>query len=369
MAQTARRITEEPQLIAEEIDIITEVENDPVIALTNQAKFEAYVAAIEKQARAVPVDLTTTTGRDKIKSEAAKIARKKVAIDSAGKDKTEEWRKLTAAVNAARNVVKERMDALRDDIRRPVTEWEQKEEERIREAGLIMQNLREAAIVRVDETSADVQARLDRVRGHNLNSELFGPRIEMVTDLRDETVATLSAAIERLLKAEADAAELARLRRAEEERKEQEERERQAAAEREAEKLRVEQEKHRLAEVERIARQNAEDAAQRAHQAELDRIEREKQAEIDEAIERARKAEADAAAERQRIAEEKAAAEAEAKRIADEKAKREADKAHRLACMTEAKLAIMSCGIGEEEARKVVMLSIAGELPHMPFQF
>lgn len=369
MAQRAVRVADEPAQIADELDIIREVEDNPVVALTNEAKFNAYFAAVEAQARAVPVDLETSTGRDRIKSAAAQVARKKTAIDNAGKAATEEWRRLTGQVNAVRNVAKERFDALRDDIRRPVTEWENAEEARRAEADLIIENLRNAAIVRADETSDDIQARLDRVRGHNLNSDLFGPRIELVTDLRDDTVKALTDALERIKQAEADRAELARLRRESEEREERERQERAAAQAREDEEKRKAADAARIEREREEAAQRAKDEAERAHKAEQDRIAQEKQAEIDAANERARKAEADAAAERKKAADAEAARKAEADRLAAEQAKRDADQEHRTNAKKAAKEAIMSCGVSEEAARKVVMLSVANELPHMPFKF
>ena len=421
MAQRAVRVADEqPELIAAELDIIKEVEDNPVVALTDQAKFDAYYAAIEAQALAVPIDLDTSTGRDRIKSAAAQVARKKTAIDNAGKSATEDWRKLTNAVNSARNVVKERLDDLRDRVRKPVTEWEQKEEERRTEADLIITNLRNAAIVQAHETSDDIQARLDRVRGHNLNAELFGPRIELVTDMRDDTIKALTEALERVRQAEKEREELAQLRR---EREERDERERQDKAEQQAREV---EEARKAAEDARIklereeAAQRAKAAADRAHQAEQDRIAQEKQAEIDAANERARKAEelrkneayarsiiqhikdcamgfiggqpqslgllhrelhtkividdsfGDLRAEAER---ELGAAitkiEAAIQKEIDDKveAVRKSQQEHRTACKTAAKEALMALGVPEPKAVKVVQAVIAKDIPYMSFTF
>jgi len=369
MAQRAVRVADEPAQIADELDIIREVEDNPVVALTNEAKFNAYFAAVEAQARAVPVDLETSTGRDRIKSAAAQVARKKTAIDNAGKAATEEWRRLTGRVNAVRNVAKERFDALRDDIRRPVTEWENAEEARRAEADLIIENLRNAAIVRADETSDDIQARLDRVRGHNLNSDLFGPRIELVTDLRDDTVKALTDALERIKQAEADRAELARLRRESEEREERERQERAAAQAREDEEKRKAADAARIEREREEAAQRAKDEAERAHKAEQDRIAQEKQAEIDAANERARKAQQEAEYERSRMEDAERERKAAAKRLADEQAAREADQAHRSKVMGEAKQAIMACGVDEPIAKLIVVAIAAKNVPHVSIKF
>jgi chromosome segregation ATPase len=254
-------------------------------------------------------------------------------------------------------------------VRQPLTDWEEREEARKAEADLILTNLRDAAIVRADETAEDVERRLERIRGINLNDELFGPRIEMAVDLRDDAVKALGEALARLKQQEADRAELERLRRVAREREEQEARERQEAEDRRAEEQRKAEEQRRADAAAEQARKDAEEAAARAHQEELNRIEREKQAEIDAANERARKAEEEAAAERKRIADEKAAAEAEARREAEAKAKREADQEHRTAVRRAAKEAIMSCGADEETARKIVLAIQAGEVPAVRIEF
>jgi colicin import membrane protein len=48
---------------------------------------------------------------------------------------------------------------------------------------------------------------------------------------------------------------------------------------------------------------------------------------------------------------------------------RAADKAHRAKIMKAAKEAIMTCGIDEEAAKKVVLLIRAGEVPNVSLAF
>jgi hypothetical protein len=369
MAARARRVEEEQTVSIDIADLVRRVESNPAIVLTDEETFEAYYAYIEQQALKLEVDLSTSAGRDLIRSAASEIARKKTAFDRTRKELTEDYRRKTATINTVGKVVVDRFAALQLRVRQPLTDWEEREEARKAEADLILTNLRDAAIVRADETAEDVERRLERIRGINLNDELFGPRIEMAVDLRDDAVKALGEALARLKQQEADRAELERLRRVAREREEQEARERQEAEDRRAEEQRKAEEQRRADAAAEQARKDAEEAAARAHQEELNRIEREKQAEIDAANERARKAEEEAAAERKRIADEKAAAEAEARREAEAKAKREADQEHRTAVRRAAKEAIMSCGTDEDTARKIVLAIQAGEVPHIRIEF
>ncbi len=52
-----------------------------------------------------------------------------------------------------------------------------------------------------------------------------------------------------------------------------------------------------------------------------------------------------------------------------ERQRREADKAHRQSVMTAAKQAIMTCGVDEDAAKKVVLAIIAGEVPAVTLEF
>ena len=84
-------------------------------------------AAVETWARAeaAKVDATSTVGRAALVSIAFKVARTKTGLDGLGLSLTEQWRKRTGSVNADRNRLKLVLDELRDEVRRPVTEWEE----------------------------------------------------------------------------------------------------------------------------------------------------------------------------------------------------------------------------------------------------
>lgn len=414
MAARARRIEEEAAMPANDsTDIVRQVEDNPALVLTDETVFETYYAHVEQQALQVAVDLSTSAGRDRIRSAASEVARKKTAFDKARKELTEDYRRKTATINTVGKVVVDRFAALQLRVRQPLTDWEEREEARKAEADLILTNLRDAAIVRADETAEDVERRLERIRGINLNYELFGPRIEMAVDLRDDAVKALGEALARLKQQEDDRAELERLRRVAREREEQEARERQEAEDRRAEE-------ERLANVERIARQNAEAAAEKARREAEEAADAEKRAieakrhyardiiqhikdvglgmiggreypyailirELDEkividdamgdmqdevrAILEATRASVQAAwelaiarAEQQEQAE-------QAQREAEAKAKREADQEHRTTVRRAAKEAIMSCGTDEDTARKIVLAIQAGEVPHIRIEF
>ena len=197
---------------ADHAAIIREVADKPLIILTDAAKLDLYLDALKAEAEANPGDVSTDTGRGIIRSNAAEIGRKKSGIEKERLRATEEYRTKVNIINAAGKVVKERLQALQDAVRAPLTAWEEREEARKSEAQAIIDDMVSSSVIGVDDTPATVQERLDRIRGRNLSDEMFGPQLEQVVDLRDSTVSTLQAAIERLEQAERDARDLARLR-------------------------------------------------------------------------------------------------------------------------------------------------------------
>lgn len=254
-------------------DLIAIVDQDRAAVLTGKVDPDAYVAALRASVEAKGLTPDTRTGLDQLKSEAYDLRRLKASIDNRGKEMTEHWRKQTAVVNAARKVINEKLDGLIEEVRAPVTKWEEAEKTRKAEADRIIATLEAAKLVRFGETSDVVQARLDDIRGMNLNDEVLGPRLEMAEDLKAEVVAELTKAVTDLAAQEAQAAELERLRK---ERAEADARAEKEAAERLAEQQRIERER---AEQERIAKaaEEAAEAERRKAQEAAEQAERERQ--------------------------------------------------------------------------------------------
>jgi hypothetical protein len=325
------------------------------------------LAKIAREVRSQHTDISTKAGREAVASLAYKVARSKSALDKMGKDLGESHYKSWKAITAERARIEKELDALKEEVRKPLTEWENAEKQRIED--------HEKAILDMEAlldfgagypTAALIKERIDALAARPARQwQEFVQRASDVSlrvgkQLEDQH----AAAVQR----EAEAAELARLR-AEEIARQQKERDDRIAAEA-AELAR--------AEAEAKAKHEAEAAAAKAA-AERERVEQEKAA----ALARAEKAEADKkaaaekaerdareaaeAAERNRLA----AIEQERKRVADEKAreaaetaKREADKKHRARINNEALAAIVALGIDAELAKTVVAAIARGEVPH-----
>lgn len=101
---------------------------DPVHLFKEGA--DAVLKDIAQFARSVDFDPATPEGRELGKSIAYKVSRSKTMIDEMGKTLVAEIKKQSGAIDAERKKVRDTLDALRDEIKKPVDEWEQVELDR-----------------------------------------------------------------------------------------------------------------------------------------------------------------------------------------------------------------------------------------------
>lgn len=360
-------------------DIAIIVERDHSVVLFDQEKFDAWYDKLKADAPK-DADVGTNKGREALRSYSAGIRKQKAAIDRDRLRLTSEWRAMTAKVNEAGKQIETRLDALADEVRQPLTDWESAEKARVAKCREIIDGFKRDGVVTIEDTADSVRDRGTAVWQTALDHEQFGDMLAEAEAAKAQAVEVLKAALARLTQEEADRAELERLRAeaAEREAREQAEREAREADERAAaeaqaaEERRIAAEKAEAERVERLQREaegRARREAEEAAEAERQRIRREHDEQLAAERRRAEEAERAAQAERDRIAAEEAARAAEAQRIADEQAAREANKAHRTAVKTAAKQAMMTCGADEETARKIVVAILAGEVPNVTLRF
>lgn len=350
-------------------DIIETVSQNPVAVFTDDKAYSEFYKRVKEEVSSFLPDTSTAKGRSEIASMAFKVTRSKTAIDAAGKKLNEDARAKINAVDAQRRKIREELDALADEVRKPLTEWEAAEKERAEYVRVTRENIIGLGNSSPHETAQDIRDRIDQIAEIILTGEKLGDDFDQIVAHRDESLSRLHDHLARAVKAESDAAELARLR-AEAEAREIAERERvereriaKEAAEREA-REKAEYEAIVKRQAEEAERSQKEAAEREVRAAENARIEAEKAA-----AERIAKAEAEAKAVRD--AAEKAERDRQelAEKTKREEAARQADRAHRSAVMKEAKEAIMSHGVEEDAAKKIVLAIVAGEVPHVTLRF
>ena len=85
----------------------------------------------ESRARAAELDISKESDRKALASLAYQIARSKTFIEARRVELVADEKKRLAAIDAEGRRVREELDALKDEIRKPLTEYEQREKDRI----------------------------------------------------------------------------------------------------------------------------------------------------------------------------------------------------------------------------------------------
>jgi len=292
-----------------------------VVSKNFKTAFDEIVGKVDEEIKATPVDISTKKGRDVLISLSAKISRTKVALDNRGKELAEPQKLITKAIDAERKAMREALEKRRDEVRAPVTAWENKEKERVAKSDAAFEYLHtwksqtHSEVKVEDMDSKQIGAFNDHLLKTLLpgDPEIFGEDLEDYENLVNDKLLEIGVFQGNRKQDEADRAELAQLR-AEREAREAREAEERAEVE---EQERIARQREQLAAEERQkARAETEAAEQRAQQAEQDRIDAEKRAQ-----EEAKRA----AAEAERKQQEAVAAEkkrAENERLAQEEADR-----------------------------------------------
>jgi colicin import membrane protein len=113
-------------------DIAVVIAATPAIVFADPQKADELFVHIEHEIAAFVVpDLMTDKGRKAVASLAYKIAQTKTAVDAAGKALNEDAERKIDAVNAERNRFKARFEDLQTKARKPLDDWETKEQQRI----------------------------------------------------------------------------------------------------------------------------------------------------------------------------------------------------------------------------------------------
>jgi hypothetical protein len=358
---------------------------------------DSLLKRIADEAKSLTADVSTAKGRDAVRSMAFKVARSKTTLDDAGKALNEAARAQINVVDAERAKIRKALDALKDEVRAPLTKWETDEADRVQKLKDRLERVRLAHTMLPDDAAADqVGALLARVETIAID-DTWSEFTADAARFKDQAVATLRTMRDDKAKREAEAAELARLRA---EAAAREEADRLAREKAEADRIAKEAEERRLREIQEaatraaqqaearaqaLAAQQAAEAKAAADKAARDAAEREEALRRQIEAERAReeKARQDAIAERlaaeARHAKEMADAEAareraaqaerdrlaaEAKADADARAKREADQAHKARIKANIVTALEAMR-GASSPSDIADAIIAGKIPHV----
>jgi DNA repair exonuclease SbcCD ATPase subunit len=273
---------------------------------TDERTVDSVLNAVRTEVTSIVTDVSTKKGRDEIASIAYKVARSKTHLDDMGKELVADWKKRSAAVDAMRKKLRDGLDAIRDEVRAPLNEWEQTEAKRKSERMDALAKLKDHASISANNLPEYSLEQLAERR-----AALIDAKETVVADWWQE----FESEAERLITEGIEKLELLIARKqqlmaeAEAERKKQE-----------AERLAKEEETRKRMEAEAEARAQAQIVAAQLAQQQAEERAAQAKIEAERAAERA-KLEAEQAAERAK-AEAKAQAELAAKQAVEREQKR-----------------------------------------------
>ncbi|WP_314339353.1 hypothetical protein [Acinetobacter guillouiae] len=343
-------------------------QNAIVSAFQTENGTKSLFEKIATEARSVIFDMSVKKERDALKSFAYNLARTKTTVDNYGKEVVAEIKKQSGVIDADRKFWRDNMDLLQEEIRKPLTDFENAEKDRVAKHEGAIAEIKNNALISNEATSNDIKEVISSVENAIVDSSLEEYE-EQAKLAKFETLEKLRNALVAREKYEAEQAELERLRQAEIERQQKERDEKiareaadkarvEAEAKALADRKRAEQEKLEAEQREARLKLEKEQAELREQQLKQQAIEHEKQAEIDrqKAVE----------AERLRIEQEaQAKADAELK----EQQAREASKAHKKKICNEALQGLVSIGVSEELGKQILQAIHKGEVPHVSIKF
>jgi len=344
------------------------------------------IESLQLSARSIVPSIETAKGRKETASIAAKVAKSKTYLDGLGKDLVADIKLQAKEIDGRRKTIRDTLDELKEEVRKPLTEYENREKERIR-AHEVSIGWLESALNQIptQQHIPDIDELLNKANA--LCECDFEEYKDGASRLLDKISTAYQTRKSELVLAAEQAAEIARLQKEAEERaqKERDDRiAREAAdkAKREAE-AKADRDRQEADANRRKAEADALTAKQAVFDAERREIEAMKQAELDRQAAILREFEA----EKQRIAQQEAdekrhkeqlehAAKAERDRLAEIKRQEEEqaqarakDKAHRAKINNEAMESMVSAGASRSSAKAVVIGLAKGIIKHSSIQY
>ncbi|WP_291370600.1 MULTISPECIES: hypothetical protein [unclassified Acinetobacter] len=333
------------------LEIVAVEQPEIIEAFKVEGGTKALFERIANNARSVVFDMGIKKDRESLKSFAYSLARIKTTVDNHGKELVSGIKQQAAVIDADRKFWRDHMELLQDEIRKPLTDFEQAEAQRKLNHEHAIDLIKCKFFDYENADAASLKIEIEKLEAKVIDS-FYEEYEEQAKLAKFETLETLRKTLMEREKYEAEQAELERLRLAEQARLRQE-REAQIAREAAEKATREAEEKARF-EAERVQREKLE-----AEQREA-RLKAEKEAAELRAVQAAEN-------ERKRIEAEQFA-QAEAARKAEEA--RLADEAHTKKVCAEAleHLALLP-GVNEQLAKSILAAIYKGRIPHVSIKF
>ncbi len=159
-----------------------EAVKNPVTLFSADDALDNVLGKIEVIAKkqVTDLDVNTAKSRKAIASVAAKVARSKTFLDGLGKGLVADLKKQTNVIDVQRRQMRNRLDALKEEVRKPLTEWEQAEKDRV----MAIQERIDALMEPIIGSVAEIEARIAEIEATEIDDSFaeFAEKAALVKD-------------------------------------------------------------------------------------------------------------------------------------------------------------------------------------------
>lgn len=332
------------------LEIVAIEQPEIIEAFKVEGGTRALFERVSENARSVVFDIGVKKDRESLKSFAYSLARIKTTVDNHGKELVSGIKQQAAVIDADRKFWRDNMELLQEEIRKPLTDFEQAEAQRKLNHEHAIDLIKCKFFDYENADAASLKIEIEKLEAKVIDSS-YEEYEEQAKLAKFETLEVLRKALGVREKFESEQAELERLRQ--------------------AEQVRIQQERDA-----QIAREAAEKATREAEEKarfEAERVQREKRE--SEQREARLKAEKEAAELRAQQAAENERKRIEAEQFAQAEAARKAEEArlanveHRKQICSEALKGLTDLGLSVDQGKAVLNAINKGLVPHVSIKF
>lgn len=176
-------------------ELINLNENNALAVFTEPGRIDPILDDIAIQARAIVADVSTKKGIETIRKNAANVAKSKAFIEKHGKFLADRQKEIPKLIDATRRRAKDFLDALQDEVRKPLTDLENAEKARVSALQERLSILRKLSGITVGADSHAIEANLQSAMDTVIDSS-WDEYEDEASEVKDQTVRDLGYSLQ-----------------------------------------------------------------------------------------------------------------------------------------------------------------------------
>lgn len=197
--------------IEKKLDLaIVDIPLDNALAIfTAPNGLDPYIERLKKEVLTIVTNPNTAKGRKEIISIANMVKKSKTYLDSVGKSVVDKLKEKPKIVDAERKRMRDTLDEFFEEVRKPVTEFEEREDARIE---TIQNSMNAMRAIPISGKIEDLEVHLQKLKNTVIDSN-FQEFIKPAEEIRTSTILAIENEIGEIRKREAEQIELEEVRK------------------------------------------------------------------------------------------------------------------------------------------------------------